>query len=193
MFGDKFYKKLNKLMPWQQTLFSLALAERMYPNYQLFSEACDFGQAQKLRLALDTMWQYLVQRSMQVDLSAQLEEVESQIPEPQKFDSYGVYPAIDACVALCSAYNSVVCRIGDEAEEASKVSLNCVAGFVELLAERELSEEELYEQELVEQEMEFQVELLQRVAQPRDEKVIEGIRELATAQGVSNLGISLDS
>ena len=43
VFGDKFYKKLHKLMPWQQTLFALALSERMYPNYCLYAESTGNG------------------------------------------------------------------------------------------------------------------------------------------------------
>ena len=41
MFGDKFYKRLAELQPWQQTGLRLALAERMpqlcavYPGRRL--------------------------------------------------------------------------------------------------------------------------------------------------------------
>ncbi len=49
MFGDKFYKRLNKLMPWQQTVFCLALSERMYPNYCLYAESTGQGDAALIR------------------------------------------------------------------------------------------------------------------------------------------------
>ena len=39
-----------------------------------------------------------------------------------------------------------------------------VAGFIEMLEERDLSDEELYEHEYMEAELEFQVELLKQVA-----------------------------
>jgi hypothetical protein len=45
---------------------------------------------------------------------------------------------------------------------------------------------------LIEEEMAFQVELLTAVSQPRDASVILKIKELATQNGVSNLGISLE-
>ncbi|MBL1375961.1 YjaG family protein [Zobellella iuensis] len=191
MFGDKFYKKLNKLMPWQQTVFALALAERMYPNYRLFSETSGFGSGERFRHTLDVLWTYLTVKGSRVDLSAELEAFEVFIPDPAKFDSYGAYPALDACVALGAAYNSVICRIGEEAMEASNASLGAVAGFAELLAERELGDEELYEHELMEVEMEFQVELLEQVAQPREAEAILAIRDFAAQGGVSNIGISL--
>lgn len=192
MFGDKFYKKINKLAPWQQTVFALALAERMYPNYQLFSETSDFGNSQRFRETLDTLWTYLTVKGSRVDLSAELEAFEAFIPDPTQFESYGAYPALDACVALGCAFNSVICRIGEEAIETSHASLGTVAGFVELLAERELTEEELYEDELLMAEMEFQVELLDRVSQPRDADAILAMRDFAAQGGVSNIGISLE-
>lgn len=191
MFGDKFYKRLDDLEPWQQTVFALALAERMYPNYQLYAESTGNGSAQVFRHALDTLWQYLTERSSRLDLSAELEALEEQIPEPAKEEHYGAYPALDACVALSCAYNSVVCRIGEEATEASHASVGCVAGFLELLEGKALSDEELYEQPLMNEELECQVTLLNQVSRPRDAAEILRIRELASQGGVSNLGISL--
>ncbi len=192
MFGDKFYKKINKLAPWQQTVFALALAERMYPNYRLFSDTSEFGNGERLRSTLNTLWTYLTVKGSKVDLTAELESFEAFIPDPSRFDNYGAYPALDACVALGAAYNSVICRIGEEAIEASNASLGTVAGFAELLAERDLSEEELYENELMMAEMEFQVELLERVGQPREADTILAIRDFAAQGGVSNIGISLE-
>ncbi len=191
MFGDKFYKRLGDLEPWQQTVFALALAERMYPNYQLYAESTGKGDAVAFRAVLDSLWRYLTEKSSRVNLSVILEEFEPHIPDPTQETSYGAYPALDACVALGCAYNSVICRIGEEAEEASNASIGSVAGFLELLAERDLSHEELYEQELMESEMSFQVELLNQVARPRDPEQILAIRALAAQDGVSNIGISL--
>jgi uncharacterized protein len=192
VFGDKFYKRLGDLEPWQQTVFALALAERMYPNYHLYAESTGRGNALEFRAALDNLWRYLTEKGSRVNLSAILEAFESFIPDPVHEDSYGAYPALDACVALGCAYNSVICRIGEESFEASNASIGAVAGFIEMLEERELTEEELYEQALMEQEMAFQVELLNQVSRPRDPQQIFSIRSLAAQDGVSNLGISLD-
>ena len=192
MFGDKFYKRLRGLEPWQQSVFALALAERMYPNYQLYAESTGKGNGEAFRAALDSLWLYLTEKGSRVNLSAILEEFEPHIPDPSRETSYAASPALHACVAPGCAYNSVICRIGEEAEEASGASVGAVAGFLELLAERELSQEELYEQELMEAEISFQVELLNQVAKPRDPQQILAIRELAAQGGISNLGIALD-
>ena len=192
MFGDKFYKRLGKLMPWQQTVFALALAERMYPNYCLYAESTGKGDAVAFRQALDALWGYMTERGSRVDLGAILEAFEVHIPDPVKEESYGAYPALDACVALGCAYSSVICRIGEESIEASNASIGSVAGFIEMMAERDFSNEELYEQPLMESEMSFQVALMQEVDKPRDPQQILAIRELASQEGVSNLGIALE-
>ncbi len=192
MFGDKFYKRLGDLEPWQQSVFALALAERMYPNYHLYAESTGKGNAIEFRAALDSLWRYLTEKGSRVNLSSILESFEVFIPDPTHEESYGAYPALDACVALGCAYNSVICRIGEEAMEASNASIGSVAGFIEMLEERELTEDELYEQPLMEQEMAFQVELLNQVSRPRDPQQILAIRSLAAQDGVSNLGIALE-
>ncbi|MGL5462546.1 MAG: DUF416 family protein, partial [Aeromonas veronii] len=74
----------------------------------------------------------------------------------------------------------------------SHASVGTVAGFIELLEERDLTEEELYEHEYMEAELEFQVELLKRVAHERDSERILAIRVFASQDGVSNIGISLE-
>ncbi|MGL5031005.1 MAG: YjaG family protein [Aeromonas sp.] len=192
MFGDKFYKRLAELQPWQQTVYTLALAERMYPNYALFCQASGFGNAEVFRHALDQLWTYLTVKGSRVNLGTILEEFESHIPDPRKFESYGAYPALDACVALGCAYSSVICRIGEEAFDASHASVGTVAGFIELLEDRDLSEEELYEHEYMEAELEFQVELLKRVAHERDSDRVLAIKTFAAQDGVSNIGICLE-
>ena len=192
MFGEKFIKKLKKLMPWQQTVFTLALSERMFPNYCLYAESTGKGDVALIREALDTLWQYETEKSMKVDLSAILEKIEAIMPDPLQEECYGAYPALDACIAVATAYNSIVFRLGDEAFDVSQTSLGTVIGFIEMQHGEELTEEQLYEEPLIEDEMNFQVELLNLVSQPRDVNIILQIKEMAEQSGVSNLGISLN-
>ena len=70
--------------------------------------------------------------------------------------------------------------------------MGTVAGFIDMLEGRELTDEELYEHEHMEAELEFQVELLKRVAHERDSDRILAIRKFAAQGGVSNIGISLE-
>lgn len=190
MFGDKFYSRLQKLMPWQQTLFALALTERMYPNYGLYAEVTGQGHATELREAMDRLWQMLGEKGVRIDYAAEIARWEAQLPEPEKETCYGVYPALDVCMGLITTYYSISGRVGDESIDVSKISLGSVISFLEMQEERELSEEELYDSELVALEMEFQAELLKRVAQPRQDDLIAAIRAFATESGLSNLGIA---
>lgn len=190
MFGDKFYSRLQKLMPWQQTLFALALTERMYPNYGLYAEVTGQGHAPELREAMDRLWQMLGEKGVRIDYAAEIARWEAQLPEPETETCYGVYPALDVCMGLITTYYSISGRVGDESIDVSKISLGSVISFLEMQEERELSEEELYDAELVALEMEFQAELLKRVAQPRQDDLIAAVRAFATDSGLSNLGIA---
>lgn len=63
-----------------------------------------------------------------MNFDSQLEKLEEAIPAADDFDMYGVYPAIDACVALSELIHS---RLSGEtlehAIEVSKTSITTVA------------------------------------------------------------------
>ena len=66
-----------KLSHWQQVAFSAALLERMLPNYQMFSDAADFGEFSLLRNQLDLIWQWLDNsRATKINANAQLNKLE---------------------------------------------------------------------------------------------------------------------
>ena len=76
------------------------LCERMYPNYAVFCQQTGFGDGQIYRRILDLIWETLTVKDAKVHFDSQLEKLEEAIPSADDFDLYGVYPAIDACVAL---------------------------------------------------------------------------------------------
>ena len=85
---------------WKNFAYSLCLIERMFPNYQLFVELSEFGDANIFRNALDVLWGEVAGHSSKVDFEKQLEKLELVTPDTADFDFFGVRPAIDACVAL---------------------------------------------------------------------------------------------
>ncbi len=95
-----------------------------------------------------------------VNFDSQLEKFEEAIPSADDFDLYGVYPAIDACVALSELVHS---RLSGEtlehAVEVSKTSITTVAMLEMTQAGREMSDEELKENPAVEQEWDIQWEI----------------------------------
>jgi uncharacterized protein YjaG (DUF416 family) len=189
-----YEQQLMKLLPWQKVSFIAALAERSYPNYKLFSEACETGDAQQFRLSLDLFWESLTVKSSKINFAIQYDRFEPIIPNVDKFDVYGVYPALDACVTLNSAFNSLVGPDPDvnEAINASRVSIGTVASYLEALAGEELDEEIMFADELMKEEFEFQQAVLDLLTVQKSPDSIKAIRQFAKNDGISNIGITLD-
>ncbi len=108
--------------------FMACLCERMYPNYAMFCKQTEFGDGLLYRRILDLIWETLTVKDAKVNFDSQLEKLEEAIPAADDFDMYGVYPAIDACVALSELIHS---RLSGEtlehAIEVSKTSITTVA------------------------------------------------------------------
>ncbi len=192
MLDKKLAKKLNDLAPWQELAFIAALAERALPNYVLFTEACQFGNAKQYRQSLDLFWEWLTVKGAKINFEVQQERFEPIIPEPANFDSYGVYPAMDACVILNSGFILLMQKSKGEASNASQVSLGTVAGFIELMAGEECSDAQLLEEELMQIELEFQHQVLDAMGDQRSPELIKQLKKLAQNDGISNIGIGLD-
>lgn len=194
MLKQNYEQQLTKLLPWQKVSFIASLAERSYPNYKLFSEACETGDAKQFRLSLDLFWESLTVKNSKINFAIQLDRFEPIIPDLDKFDVYGVYPALDACVTLNSAFNSLVAPDPDvnEAINASRVSIGTVASYIEALAGEELSDEVIFAEELMQQELEFQQAVLDLLTVQKSPDSIKALRKFAINSGISNIGITLD-
>lgn len=83
-------------------LLALALAriETLMPAYALFAELCQWDERGVLRTVVDTLWQRAEQAPVTVNIDAMIEKVEMVTPAPEDFDNYGVWPALDASVAV---------------------------------------------------------------------------------------------
>lgn len=190
--ADKLNKQLRNLLPWQQVAFCVGLAERMYPNYVLFSEGTQFGGEACFRKMLDLFWENLTVKGAKVNFETQSEKFEEAIPNVADYDMYGVYPALDACVALTCAFNAVLTKADDEAINASQTSIGTVSSFIEATSEAELTEQEIWQDELIQQELAFQEELLTLLDEQRSPDLLKAVRKFCRNEGVSNIGISLD-
>ncbi len=186
---------LQEFDDWQLGVFTTALAERMFPNFALFARVVESGGAEVVRMALDKIWDRLSQRGGKVNFETQLERVDAEVPNVDNFDMYGVYPALDAAVAACAAINQIEAASAEEALNISQLSQECVATYLEVIADPELSDEELVRfintHELMEQELGFQQQLLEQLqrATGPTASLLDSLRELAENQGVSNIGI----
>lgn len=133
----------SKLSQWQQIAFSAALLERMLPNYKIFSDAVKFGDSNLLRNQLDLVWQWLDKNNRcKINYEAQLVKLEPQIPDPEEFESFGVFPALDVCMALVSLFQIMQDEDSDGCENVSRLSENSVNYYVELTLAQELSQDD---------------------------------------------------
>ncbi len=189
---------LKQLNDWQLAAFCAAVSERLLPNYALFSRVAEFGDAQVLRTALDKVWDRLSNRCGSVNFETQMEKVDAVTPEPEDFDMYGVYPALDACVALISTLNQMVEASYQDARQISQLSLQSIETYLEVVADAELSDEELVRfintHPLIEIEQQFQDKLIEQLLSSAKVNLalLDSIRRDANNDGVSNIGICDD-
>ena len=194
--------RLKELNEWQLAAFCAAVSERLLPNYTLFAQVSEFGNCQILRTALDKVWERLTNRCGSINFETQMEKVDAVIPEPDDFDMYGVYPALDACVALITTLNQMVEASYQDARQTSQLSFQGIETYLELIADAELSDEQLIgfinSHQLIEIEQQFQDSLIEQLLggnKPDNKsgnKVLDAIRIEAVNDGVSNIGISID-
>lgn len=193
-----FFKRLKALNLQQKKLFAVALCQRMLPNYQLFAEVCEFGNATVLETLQQLLWQQLYDPKLKLNLDAQLNKLEENTPEPEDFDVYGVYPALDAVVALSTYLGAMQSKIEEDITNISKLSSATVANYVEALLGEEFDSEDklddaIFAHPMMEQERELQLSLLEIIEDNPEPAAdfIKALRKEIVSDGVSNIGISL--
>ncbi|MEM6162671.1 YjaG family protein [Erwinia sp. P6884] len=193
MLRNPIHLRLEKLESWQHVTFMACLCERMYPNYWAFCQQTGFGDGMLYRRVLDLVWETLVVKDAKVNFDSQLEKFEEAIPAADDYDLYGVYPAIDACVALSELLHS---RLSGEtlahAIAVSEASITTVAMLEMTEAGREMTDEELKENPAVIDEWDMQWEIFRLLSdcEERDLDLIKGLRSDLRESGISNIGIN---
>lgn len=194
------FAQVRELPSPKNVLFACALMQRMLPNYQLFSQTSGFGDSHLAQSCLNLVWEWCMSPQSKFNAQVQLEKLEEIIPEVSEFDTFGVYPALDYCMAL----SSVLQGFSQEHEHAAVTVAKLSQGSVEayILFEQELSEQELAsgEQEmqaqaikahpLMEFEVATQLSLLEFCKSNKVTKdLVKSLRADLMAENMSNLGI----
>jgi len=192
---------LSHLSQWQQIAFSAALLERMIPNYKMFAEHAEFGEFSVLRNQLDVVWQWLDKNNRcKINYDAQINKLEPQVPDPQEFDFFGVFPAIDATMATMSLLQAMQDKEVQGAEIVSRLSENSVSYYVELSIadqraendESEITDKEIELHPLMEWEFDTQNELYYALKElPENKETCLKIKTMVLEEGLSNLGIEI--
>lgn len=186
------FAQVRALAHWPAQAFACTLLERMLPNYQLFCELTDSGDPAVLRNALDNLWQHLGNNKHKVNFALQIDKVEEVIPDPADFDNFGVYPAVDAGMALVAALQLAQQVDLQGAVVVSKLSQGSVEAFIDATSEQTLDNQEIKAHPLMQWEVDFQQGLLGELADlPANATSCQQLREMARQEGVSNLGLSL--
>ncbi len=193
---------LINLSQWQQVAFCCATLERMLPNYQMFSQAFDFGDDKVLRNQLNLLWQWLDKsQKVKINFDAQLLKLEEQVPDPEAFDTFGVFPAVDTCMALMSLMQGIQSKDAEELANVGLLSENSVRYFVELTLAEELDEsddlvideQDINEHPLMAWEVATQNELFDFIKQaPESKATCEKAKAMVLEEGLSNLGIEIN-
>jgi uncharacterized protein YjaG (DUF416 family) len=191
----------SHLSQWQQIAFSAALLERMIPNYKMFADHAEFGEFSVLRNQLDIIWQWLDKNNRcKINYDAQINKLEPQVPDPQEFDFFGVFPAIDATMATMSLLQAMQDKEIQGAEIVSRLSENSVSYYVELSIadqreendESEITDKEIELHPLMEWEFDTQNELYYALKEsPENKETCLKIKTMVLEEGLSNLGIEI--
>ena len=118
------------------------------------------------------------------------------MPDLEEFDMYGASPALDAMVGLYSTINCLLEPNQTEATNVGSLSLECVATFIEVTADTDMSDEELLRyishHEMMLQEESFQEEIIDRLKGTKHatSAFLNELKLLAANDGVSNIGVS---
>lgn len=194
MLRNPIHKRMEKLDSWQLLTFSVCLCERMFPNYQAFCTQTGFADPLLYRRIMDLVWETLVVKGVKINFDNQLEKLEQAIPSADNYDIYGVYPAIDACIALGEVVHALLSgEMLEHAIAVSEISLRTV-GMLEMThVGREMSDDELKVLPAIQDELDLQWEIYRLLSdcEERDLELIKGLKFDLREANMSNIGVEL--
>lgn len=193
MLQNPIQVRLEKFEPWQQITFMVSLCERMYPNYAAFCETTEYAEARVYRDILDSIWELLTVKKAKINFERQLEKLEELIPSSDEFEFYGVYPAIDACIALSTLLHGLLDRdyLFENMQKVSQVSVVTVAQLEEAQTGEVIDNDNQKDNEAVCAEWDVQWAIYRplREAAERDIDLIKDLRAELREDAISNIGI----
>ena len=155
-----------------------------------------------VRNQVDLIWQWLDKNNRcKINFTAQLIKLEEQTPNPEHFESFGVFPALDVCMALMSLLQAMQDKDDEGIINVSRLSQNSVSYYVELLLVEGLSEEKddsevsidkINQHPLMQWEIATQQELFDFINDcPENKNSCIKAKGLVLEEGISNLGIEV--
>ena len=195
------FQAMRELNFYQQAAIAATLLERMLPNYQLFAEVTQTGDAELPRHILTLVWEWLTVKKAKINFAKLSEELELITPEVNDFDIFGVYPAVDCATALDMMLSGISQQDSSEFINVAKISQATVARLIEhesidddITTEAELKKI-VREHPLMHYEMDCLAELIDIVSPlkqfGREERQL--LQSWVQEQGLTNLGMELSA
>lgn len=193
------FQAMRELGFYQQAAIAVTLLERMLPNYQLFAEVTQTGDAELPRHILTLVWEWLTVKKAKINFEKLSEELDAVTPELSDFDIFGVYPAVDCATALDMMLSGIAQQDAGEFINVAKISQATVARLIEhdsidddITTEAELKKI-VREHPLMQYEMDCLAELIELVTPVkqfgREERQM--LQNWVKEQGLTNLGMDL--
>jgi uncharacterized protein YjaG (DUF416 family) len=193
----RHFQQLEKIQGWRQQAFILGLSERSLPNLLLAIEALEIESTISVPRTITALWtSQLEQTPIRFEKSVQ--SLVSLTETLALYSEYGARTAEDAAQLLLmvlEVWKQPELRL---AREAGQLSFQTVTRHIEFSEGNGLTDHELVKlfdrHPLIKRELEFQRELQKLLGAPcQTADRIKNIRELARNEGVSNIGICLES
>lgn len=188
------FAQIRELHSPKDIVLGCALMQRMLPNYQLFSQSTGFGDPAIAEAMLNLIWEWCMSPQNKFNAGVQLEKLEEIIPDVDNFESFGVYPALDFCMALSSMLLNFSKEHESPAVTIAKLSQGSVEAYIIATSEGELDNQQIKQDPLMEYEIETQLSLLEFCQTNKMTKeLVKDLRADLLGQNMSNLGISVVS
>jgi uncharacterized protein YjaG (DUF416 family) len=187
------FAQIRALPSPKDIVFSCALMQRMLPSYVLFSQSSGFGDPQLAQSVLNLIWEWCMSPQNKFNATVQLEKFEEIIPDIDDFDTFGVYPALDYCMALSTVLQSFSKEHEFPAVTVAKLSQGSVEAYILASSDVALDNQSIKQDPLMQFEIETQISLLEFCVENKLNKdVVKGLRTDLIEQGISNLGIAIE-
>lgn len=178
---------LAGLENWHQLALAAAVVSHMQPNVALFFEVTEQEGGRVFDSTLALVWEFSAGVNTSIDFARQREKLEAVIPDPEQFDMYGVWPALDGCVALSSLLSACEQFDTEEVMAVFELSQATIEGFIEATGQEQEG------QALLAMEADFTHSLMTLDVDPHNRKSsVSQIKALAQSQAQSNIGVSLE-
>ncbi len=127
-----------------QKVFAYLTCERLYPNYEYFSNAYKFGDPAILRNAIDFLYSNLFINDLQtVNITRLKSDVDKNTPDTEDFETIFTSFALDACTCILDSLDFLVDKDFSKIEYISSYGTDSVNMYIREFEDIDISDNEL--------------------------------------------------